>query len=92
MQYTQTEPQSFRADLQHRRDEDVAIRRIQQAQLDSLQVQVRDLAQQQSELSQQLTEVANAVTDIFQQVEVFRDSMNQAMRDVLPPFSCQLRN
>ena len=61
IQYTQTELQHVRADLQHRCDEDSAIRRIQQAQLDSLQVQIRDLAQQLSEISEHVTEIANTI-------------------------------
>ena len=54
--------------FQHRYEEDAAIRRIQQARLDSLQVQIRDLVQQPSELSEQLTKVANGVTDLFHQI------------------------
>ena len=44
--------------LQHHYEEDMAVRRTQQAQL-----QLRDLVQQQSDMSEQLTEVANAVIE-----------------------------
>ena len=70
--YTQTELQSVRADLLHHREEELAVRRLQQSQLDSLQAQIRELAQQQTEISEQMTEVANAVTDMFHQLGVLR--------------------
>ena len=69
IQYTQTELRQVRAELQHRCEdceEEHAIRRIQQAQLDSIQVQIRDLGQQPSELSEQVTEIANAIAELFQ--------------------------
>ena len=53
--YTQTELQSVRANLIHHREEELAVRRVQQSQLDSLQAQVRELAQQQAEFSEQMT-------------------------------------
>ena len=84
--YTQTELQSVRADLIHHREEELAVWRLQQSQLDSLQVQVRELAQQQTEFSEQMTEVANAVTDMFHQLGVLRNSFNQAMNDMLRHF------
>ena len=84
--YTQTELQSVRADLLHHRAEELAVRRLQQSQLDSLQVQIRELAQQQTEFSEQMTEVANAVTDMFHQLGVLRSTFNQAMNDMLRPF------
>ena len=68
IQYTQTELHNVRADLQHRHEEDLAIRRTQQAQLESLQVQVREWGQQQSELSEQRTQIASAITDLFHQL------------------------
>ena len=60
IRYTQAELQQIRSDLQYRIEEDNSIRRLQQAQLDSLQVQVRDLAQQQSETCEHITEIARA--------------------------------
>ena len=57
--YTQTELQSVREDLLHHREEESAVRRLQQSQLDSLQVQIRELAQKQAEFSEQMTEVAS---------------------------------
>ena len=42
--YTRTELQSVRADLLHHREEELAVRRLQQSQPDSLQAQVRELA------------------------------------------------
>ena len=56
---TRTELQSVRADLLHHREEELAVRRLQQSQLDSLQVQIRELAQKQAEFSEQMTEVAS---------------------------------
>ena len=84
--YTQTELPSVRADLLHHREEELAVRRLQQSQLDSLQAQVRELAQQQTEFSQQMTEVANAVADMFHQLGVLRNTFNQAMNDMLRHF------
>ena len=93
IQYTQTELQSVRADLIHHREEEFDVRRLQQSQLDSLQVQIRELAQQQTEFSEQMTEVANAVTDMFHQLGVLRNTFNQAMNDMLrhlkAPSSCR---
>ena len=86
IQYTQTELQSVRADLIHHREEELAVRRLQQSQLDSLQVQIRELAQQQTEFSEQMTEVANAVTDMFHQLGVLRNTFNHAMNDMLRHF------
>ena len=83
IQYTQIELQSVRADLIHHREEEHAVRRLQQSQLDSLQVQIRELAQQQTEFSEQMTEVANAVTDMFHQLGVLRNTFNHAMNDML---------
>ena len=80
------ELQSVRADLIHHREEELAVRRLQQSQLDSLQVQIRELAQQQTEFSEQMTEVANAVTDMFHQLGVLRNTFNQAMNDMLRHF------
>ena len=85
--YTQTEQQQVRAELQHRCEEDNAIRRIQQVQLDSLQVQIRDLGQQQSEISEQVTEIANTIAELFQQTSVVRQTVSQTMNDVLRHFS-----
>ena len=94
--YTQAELQRVRADLLHHREEELAVRRLQQSQLDSLQVQIRELAQQQTEFSEQVTEVANAVTDMFHQLGVLRSTFNQAMNDMLHHFevlsSCLQRN
>ena len=84
--YTQTELQSVREDLLHHREEESAVRRLQQSQLDSLQVQIRELAQQQVEFSEQMTKVANAVTDLFHQLGVFRNTFNQAMSGMLRHF------
>ena len=64
----------------------MAIRRLQQSQLDSLQVQIRELAQQQTEFSAQMTEVANAVADLFHQLGVLRTTFDQAMGDMLRHF------
>ena len=64
----------------------MAVRRLQQSQLDSLQEQVRELAQQQTEFSEQMTEVANAVADMFHQLGVLRNTFNQAMNDMLRHF------
>ena len=86
IQYTQTELQSVRADLIHHREEELAVRRLQQSQLDSLQLQIRELAQQQTEFSEQMTEVANAVTDMFHQLGVLRNTFNHAMNDMLRHF------
>ena len=91
IQYTQTELQSIRAVVQHRYEEDVAMRRIQQTQLDSLQVQVRDLAQQQSELSERFTEVATAVAVLFHQIGVLSKTVNQTMYDVLRHFDSSVQ-
>ena len=94
--YTQAELQRVRADLLHHREEELAVRRLQQSQLDSLQAQIRELAQQQTEFSEQMTEVANAVTDMFHQLGVLRSTFNQAMNDMLHHFevlsSCLQRN
>lgn len=81
IQYTQTELQQVRAELTHRCDEDTAVRRIQQAQLDPLQVQIRDLARQQFE--DQVTEIANTIAELFHQVSTIRQTVNQTMSDVL---------
>ena len=96
IQYTQTELQSVRADLIHHREEELAVRRLQQSQLDSLQVQIRELAQQQTEFSEQMTEVANAVTDMFHQLGVLRNTFNHAMNTCFvilkAPSSCRQHN
>ena len=47
--------------LQHHYEEDMAVRRTQQAQLDALQVQLRDLVQQQSDMSEQLTSLSHTL-------------------------------
>ena len=74
----------------------LAVRRLQQSQLDSLQAQIRELAQQLTEFSEQMTEVANAVTDMFHQLGVLRSTFNQAMNDMFRhlkvPSSCLQRN
>eukprot|EP00439_Symbiodinium_sp_Y106_P005938 s7415_g1.t1 len=92
IQYTQTELQSVRADLIHHREEELAVRRLQQSQLDSLQVQIRELAQQQTEFSEQMTEVANAVTGMFHQLGVLRNTFNHAMNDMLRHFKSPQQN
>ena len=79
--YTQTELQSVRADLLHHREKELAVRRLQQSQLDSLQVQARELAQQHAEFSAQMTEVANAVADLYHQLGVVHTAFQQAMGD-----------
>ena len=84
--YTQTELQSIRADLLHHREEELAVRRLQQSQPDSLQAQVRELAQQQTEFSEQMTAVANAVADMSHQLGVLRNTFNQVMSDMLRHF------
>ena len=89
--YTQTELQSVHADLQHHREEELAVRRLQQSQLDSLQAQVRELAQQQAEFAEQMTEVAAAVADMFHQLGVLRSTMNQAMNHLLRHFESPAR-
>ena len=66
------------------REEELAVLRLQQSQLDSLQAQVRELAQQQT--SEQMMEVANAVADMFHQLGVLRNTFNQAMNDMLRHF------
>ena len=75
-----------RPNIQHRIEEEHAIRRIQQAQLDSLQVQLRDYGQQQSETSDQIAELANAIAELYQQVNLLRQTVNQTMNDVLRHF------
>ena len=86
IQYTQAELRQVRAELQHRNDEEQAIRRIQQAQLDSLQAQIRDHGQQQSEISEQVAEIANAIAELYQQLGLLRQTVNHAMNDVLRYF------
>ena len=86
IQYTQAELRQVRAELQHRIEEEHAVRRIQQAQLDSLQVQLRDHGQQQSEFSDQIAELANAIAELYQQINLLRQTVNQAMNDVLRHF------
>ena len=86
IQYTQAELRQVRSDLQHRIEEEHAIRRIQQAQLDSLQVQLRDYGQQPSEISDQIAELANAIAELYQQVNLLRQTVNQTMNDVLRHF------
>ena len=86
IQHTQAELRQVRSDLQHRIEEEHAIRRIQQAQLDSLQVQLRDYGQQQSEISDQVAELANAIAELYQQVNLLRQTVNQTMNDVLRHF------
>ena len=85
-QYTQAELRQVRSDLQHRIEEEQAIRRIQQAQLDSLQVQLRDYGQQQSEISEQVAELANAIAELYQQINLLRQTVNHTMQDVLRHF------
>ena len=86
IRYTQAELRQVRAELQHRCEEEQAIRRIQQAQLDSLQQQIRDLGQQQSEICEQVAEIANTIAELFQQLNLLRLNVNQAMNDVLRHF------
>ena len=45
IRYTQSELQSVRSDTIQQREEEKAVRRIQQMQLDSIQGQVRDISQ-----------------------------------------------
>ena len=54
-------------------------------------MQIRDLGQQQSEISEQVAEIANTIAELFQQLSLLRQTVNQAMNDVLrhfdsPPF------
>ena len=86
IQYTQAELRQVRSDLQHRIEEEQVIRRIQQAQLDSLQVQLRDYGQQQSEISEQVAELANAIAELYQQINLLRQTVNHTMQDVLRHF------
>ena len=83
IRYTQAELQQVRSDLQHRIEEDNSIRR---AQLDSLQVQVRDLAQQQSETCEHITEIANTIAELFRQINTIKQTVQQSMNDVLRHF------
>ena len=56
------------------------------AQLDSLQVQLRDYGQQHSEISDQVSELANAIAELYQQINLLRQAVNQTMHDVLRHF------
>ena len=74
IRYTQSELQSLRADTIQYKEEEKSIHRIQQAQLDSIQSQVRDL-------SQQLTEVTEAITELFNHVRQLRGTLDKIVND-----------
>ena len=56
IRYTQVELQSLRSDLIQQRQEEISVRQLQQAQLDSLQCQVRDIQKEACETQQNLSE------------------------------------
>ena len=61
---TQSELQSLRVDTIQQKEEEKSIHRTQQAELDSIQSQVRDL-------SQQLAEVTEAITELLTMDDTF---------------------
>ena len=74
IRYTQSELQSLRVDAIQQKEEEKSIHRIQQAQLVSIQSQVRDL-------SRQLAEVTEAITGLFNHVEHLRGTLDSTVND-----------
>ena len=70
----QSELQSLRVDTIQQKEEEKSIHRTQQAELDSIQSQVRDL-------SQQLAEVTEAITELFNHGRHLRGTLDSIVSD-----------
>ena len=74
------ELQSVRSDLNQQRQEEISVRRLQQAQLDSLQSQIGDIQQEACETQQNLT-------DLQMNFQFFHNTVQNLMEDFSGQFS-----
>ena len=73
--YTQTEVLRFKQELRAANEEEQSIRTLQQRQLDSVQVQLR-------EMDQRLSEVVDAVTELFNKQKSVHDLLGRLLQDL----------
>ena len=86
IRYTQSELQSLRADTIQHKEEEKSIHRIQPAQLDSVQSQVRDLSQQLAELTEAITELFNHVRQLRGTLDKIVNDFNHHFESVVPHY------
>ena len=67
------------------KEEEKSIHRIQQAQLDSIQSQVRDLSQQLAEVTEATTELFNHVRTRDSIVDDFNHHFDSVHSNLMPP-------
>ena len=73
--YTQTEILRLKEELRAAKEEEQSIRTLQQRQLDSVQVQLRDM-------DQRLSEVVDAVTELFNKQESVHEMLGHLLQDL----------
>ena len=74
MTYTQTEVLRLKEELRAAKEQEQSIRTLQQRQLDSVQVQLR-------EMDQRLSEVVDAVTELFNKQKSIHDLLGRLLHD-----------
>ena len=74
MTYTQTEVLRLKEELRTAKEQEQSIRTLQQRQLDSVQVQLR-------EMDQRLSEVVDAVTELFNKQKSIHDLLGRLLHD-----------
>ena len=73
--YTKTEVLRLKEELRAAKEEEQSIRTLQQRQLDSVQVQLR-------EMDQRLSEVVDAVTELFNKQKSVHDLLGRLLHDL----------
>ena len=73
--YTQTEILRLKEELRAAKEEEQSVRTLQQRQLDSVQLQLRDM-------DQRLSEVVDAVTELFNKQKSVHEMLGHLLNDL----------